>query len=244
MDAERMGRFIAAARKERGMTQAQLAAKLFVSDKTVSKWERGLGFPDIRSLEPLAAALGVTLVELMRGERSEAAFLSVQAAEQMLAQTLQISRTRKPVGRVLGWSALLLFGAAILGLAWLLLREGQIVFYSVVSLCLGLAAWLVPVVGLTWGRPRGAAAVLVSMSLAAASVATQFFQIARDVRLGDWSALEDTIRTLAMVVALFTALTVLLNGLLTWRSRGRPGSLPACTSGQLLGPRRNKEETR
>lgn len=222
MDAERMGRLIAAVRKERGMTQAQLGAKLFVSDKTVSKWERGAGCPDIRTIEPLAEALGLTLVELMRGERIEEAAISVEAAEQMLAETLQISRAGKSVGRVLGWGAWLLFGTAVLWLLWLLLHEGPIVSYSVASICLGLSAWLIPLVGLAWGKPWGAGAVLSSMSLAAAAVGTQFFQIGAYVRLGDWSALEDTICVLSMVVALFSVLTVLCNCLLLWRSRRSP----------------------
>ena len=76
MDAGTMGTFIASIRKERGMTQAELAAKLYVSDKTVSKWERGAGFPDIKTLEPLAAALDVSLVELMQGKRMQEPFLS------------------------------------------------------------------------------------------------------------------------------------------------------------------------
>lgn len=42
MDAQKLGLFIASIRKERGMTQSELAAKLFVSDKTISKWERGV----------------------------------------------------------------------------------------------------------------------------------------------------------------------------------------------------------
>ena len=57
MDAQKLGLFIASIRKERGMTQSELAAKLFVSDKTISKWERGAGFPDIKNIEPLAKAL-------------------------------------------------------------------------------------------------------------------------------------------------------------------------------------------
>lgn len=45
-------------RKENGMTQAQLADKMMITDKAVSMWERGIGFPDINMLEPLAANLG------------------------------------------------------------------------------------------------------------------------------------------------------------------------------------------
>ena len=49
------------------MTQAELAEKLCVSDKTISKWETGRGLPDIALLEPLAEALGVSVIELMNG---------------------------------------------------------------------------------------------------------------------------------------------------------------------------------
>ena len=56
-------------REKKGLTQAALARELDVSGKTVSKWETGRGLPDITLLEPLARALGVSLIELMRGER-------------------------------------------------------------------------------------------------------------------------------------------------------------------------------
>lgn len=69
MDAKKLGLFIAQLRKEQNMTQADLARKLQVTDKAVSKWERGLGLPDINSIEPLAEALGVTVLEIMRSER-------------------------------------------------------------------------------------------------------------------------------------------------------------------------------
>ena len=59
MDAKKLGLFIAQLRKEQNMTQADLARKLQVTDKAISKWERGLGLPDINSIEPLAEALGV-----------------------------------------------------------------------------------------------------------------------------------------------------------------------------------------
>ena len=61
MDAKKFGTFLAATRKEKKMTQAQLAEKIEVTDKAVSRWERGLGFPDITTMEPLADALGISL---------------------------------------------------------------------------------------------------------------------------------------------------------------------------------------
>ena len=55
-------------REAKGLTQAELAGKLAVSAKTISKWETAKGLPDISLLEPLAAALGVSVLELMQGE--------------------------------------------------------------------------------------------------------------------------------------------------------------------------------
>ena len=82
MDNLQFGAFVAQLRKERGMTQKELADILHVTDKAVSKWETGKGFPDLKLLEPLARALGVSLVELMRGERLESESLPVAEAEQ------------------------------------------------------------------------------------------------------------------------------------------------------------------
>ena len=55
-------------RESRGMTQLQLAERLNVSDKAVSKWETGRGYPDITLVEPLAAALGASVIELFAGQ--------------------------------------------------------------------------------------------------------------------------------------------------------------------------------
>lgn len=65
------GSFLAQLRREKGMTQKELAACLYVSDKAVSKWERGLSVPDISLLVPLAEQLNVTVAELLHGCRVE-----------------------------------------------------------------------------------------------------------------------------------------------------------------------------
>jgi DNA-binding XRE family transcriptional regulator len=54
-------------REQRNLTQGALAEKIGVSSKTVSKWETGKGLPDISLLQPLAQALGISLIELMNG---------------------------------------------------------------------------------------------------------------------------------------------------------------------------------
>ncbi len=71
MNTSDMGKFICELRKENGLTQKDLAEKLNVTDKAVSKWETGRSAPDISLLSPLSETLGVTVVELLRGEKIE-----------------------------------------------------------------------------------------------------------------------------------------------------------------------------
>ena len=68
MHSQKTGQLIAQQRGALGLTQKQLASQLHISDRTVSRWERGVGFPDLSLLEPLADALGLSVIELLRGE--------------------------------------------------------------------------------------------------------------------------------------------------------------------------------
>lgn len=67
MDARKTGRFIAEKRKERNLSQKELADFLHITDKAISKWERGLSFPDITVLIPLSEVLNVSLYDLLTG---------------------------------------------------------------------------------------------------------------------------------------------------------------------------------
>lgn len=71
LDKVQFGQFVAELRREKGYTQKQLAELLFISDKAVSKWERGLSLPDVSLLLPLAGALDVTATELLECRRLE-----------------------------------------------------------------------------------------------------------------------------------------------------------------------------
>lgn len=94
MDNIQFGAFIAQLRREQGLTQKELADKLNVTDKAVSKWETAKGFPDVKLLEPLAQALGVSLVELMQGKRQETDTLTVAEAGAVVSQAMgQSERT-------------------------------------------------------------------------------------------------------------------------------------------------------
>lgn len=86
MNKETLGLFVAQLRKEQNMTQKELAEKLGVTDKAVSKWERGLSFPDISLLEPLADTFDISVMELLQGKR-----LPEVAANEVLDDLLKIS---------------------------------------------------------------------------------------------------------------------------------------------------------
>ena len=107
MDAHQFGAFVAECRKERNMTQAELASKIQVTDKAVSRWERGVGFPDINTIEPLAGALEVSVLELMKSERMPANQVAKEEAAEAVADTLNMAvlqreQERKNIFKVLG----------------------------------------------------------------------------------------------------------------------------------------------
>lgn len=93
MDKAKTGALIAAARKEKNLTQRELAAALHVSDRAVSKWERGAGFPDISLLEPLADVLGLGVLDLLRGERMEE--VDAEAAATEVLRAIQAERRQR-----------------------------------------------------------------------------------------------------------------------------------------------------
>lgn len=68
MDAQKTGELIAALRKEKGWSQTELAERLGVTNKAVSRWETGRGYPDVELMPRIAQALGITVAELLEGE--------------------------------------------------------------------------------------------------------------------------------------------------------------------------------
>lgn len=74
MDLIKIGKFIALKRNEKGLTQEQLADRLGITGKSVSKWERGVNMPDIEKLEQLCDVLDITIAELLNGKKSDFTF--------------------------------------------------------------------------------------------------------------------------------------------------------------------------
>lgn len=71
MDLEKTGELLSRLRKERGMTQKQVAGRLQISDRTVSKWERGAGLPDVSLLKDISALYGVDMEKILEGNLEE-----------------------------------------------------------------------------------------------------------------------------------------------------------------------------
>lgn len=92
MNYKEIGLFISKKRKELNMTQKELANKLDVTDKAVSKWERGLGCPDISILEVLSNILGVSILELLKGRNIEGKVIPVVEADDYLKNTINYSK--------------------------------------------------------------------------------------------------------------------------------------------------------
>lgn len=84
MELNKTGKLIALIRKEKGLTQRELAEKLNLSEKTISKWERGVGFPDISLILPLCKCLEIDANELMTGERLQDKQYRINAENNLL----------------------------------------------------------------------------------------------------------------------------------------------------------------
>ena len=84
MTSKKCGEFISFLRKEKNLTQKQLAEKLNVSDKAISRWETGKGYPDVSSLVALSEFFSVSVNELLAGERIEKAALSEVAEKNVI----------------------------------------------------------------------------------------------------------------------------------------------------------------
>ena len=120
MDVKKIGRFIAENRKAKKLTQKELAEKLGVSDKTVSRWENGNYMPDLSMLKPLSEVLDISLNELLSGEYITQENVAVKA-EESIESTLEYSHRKIKKSK---WKMYLIVAGTVLGLAliWFLLN--------------------------------------------------------------------------------------------------------------------------
>jgi transcriptional regulator with XRE-family HTH domain len=159
-----MADFIAARRKEKGLTQKELADQLGVTDKAVSKWERGLNCPDITLLTDLADILGVTPNELLKGERAAAPAPEVDA---VVESTLRYADSATTDIRSQGkrWKALAITALTLLvcGLVYITAQKAveSAAGWAVFPAGLINAIWLIALVGtFAWRKNKLATIIL------------------------------------------------------------------------------------
>lgn len=143
MNQVEIGKFIAKCRKEKKLTQAQLAEKLNITDRAVSKWETGKSMPDSSIMLELCEILGITVNELLSGEEVDMEIFEKKADENLIALTKKDENNmKKNVIISIIFSAILLIGlmvcticdVAISGnLTWSLIPISSIIFTWVVS---------------------------------------------------------------------------------------------------------------
>ncbi len=137
MNQIKTGEFIASERKKKGLTQKQLAEALLISDKTVSKWERGNGFPDVSLLLPLCRELDITVNELLSGERVSEQDYQKKAEENMLNLVHEAQESKKKIILSVLVGVLTLLGAIPLFLLSGILEIG--VGYRALMIGIGIA---------------------------------------------------------------------------------------------------------
>lgn len=143
--SEKMGKFIFEMRKANGFTQKDLAEKLGVTDKAVSKWERGISCPDIALLVPLAKLLGVSASELLGGEKSTSPIQ--ETAEAVVGEALKYSdkSTALKVKKIKQNILLGLSGVFLLAIVICLICEYAVsgkLWWSLIVIISLLASWI------------------------------------------------------------------------------------------------------
>ena len=143
MDQIAVGRFIAQKRKEKNLTQEQLAEKIGVSNKTVSKWETGKCMPDYSVIELLCGELGITLAELMSGEEDEKS-IHTYDNEQVVEMLREMQNLKNAKTLIIGF-LLMIMGGVMFALSQIFGGTDVQDFLSGLMLGLSIAEMLVGV---------------------------------------------------------------------------------------------------
>ncbi len=143
MDQLKIGRFIAECRKNKNLTQAQLSEKLGITDKAVSKWERGVSMPDSSIMLELCDILGISVNELLSGEKIDMENSEQKNEQLLLDMAKEVEKRNKTI-----WTSMwVLMGVCLVGLiagcavAAFLIPEGVWQIVTVIGLAI---AFMIP----------------------------------------------------------------------------------------------------
>ena len=137
MDQLKIGKFIAECRKQKNLTQMQLAEKLGITDKAISKWERGIAMPDSSIMLELRDILGISVNELLSGEKISMENNNQKNEQLLLDMAKELEKKNKTI-----WNAMwIIMTVSILGLIGGLaiiaffMPEGPWMLVAIISLC-------------------------------------------------------------------------------------------------------------
>ena len=137
MDQIKIGRFIAERRKQTSLTQMQLAEKLGITDKAVSKWERGVAMPDTSIMLELSGILGISVNELLCGEKIDMENNNQKNEQLFLDMAKELEKKNKTV-----WTSMwIIMGVSVMGLlgglavAAFLIPEGIWQLLTILGIC-------------------------------------------------------------------------------------------------------------
>ena len=137
MDQMKIGRFIAECRKKSNLTQVQLAEKLGITDKAISKWERGVAMPDTSIMLKLCDILGISVNELLCGEKIDMENNNQKNEQLFLDMAKELEKKNKTV-----WTSMwIIMGVSVIGLlgglavAAFLIPEGIWQLLTILGIC-------------------------------------------------------------------------------------------------------------
>ena len=138
MDQLKIGKFIAGCRKEKNLTQLQLAEKLGITDKAISKWERGIAMPDTAIMLDLCGILGISVNELLSGEKNVMENKNNQNEQLLLDMAKELERKNKKLWTCM-WTIMIVSMTALFGglfVAAFLIPEGVWQLVTIIGLCI------------------------------------------------------------------------------------------------------------
>lgn len=162
MDLKKSGELIAQRRKELGLTQKELADLVKVTDKAVSRWETGKGFPETSLLQPLSNALGISITEIVNGELSR----PEEAARQADNALLSALNYAKGMSSTLLSVLLFIFGSILFLAPLFVVGVSPILLWAIAAV---MYIWAILLHWNKWPSPRGAQ-ILSVVILAAALI--------------------------------------------------------------------------
>ena len=137
MDQLKIGKLIAECRKEKALTQLQLAEKLGITDKAVSKWERGIAMPDSSLMLPLCEILGISVNELLSGEKMMMEQNNLKHEQLLLEMAKELEKKNKTLWRSM-WVIMIVSMVALFAgllIAAFLIPEGVWQVVAILGIC-------------------------------------------------------------------------------------------------------------